>query len=58
MKETGNPLDLMIDGQAMFAVQGDGAIGYTREGGFHVSPDARNPNNLRWSIHKAIQCLT
>jgi flagellar basal-body rod protein FlgG len=46
MKETGNPLDLMIDGQAMFAVQGDGAIGYTREGGFHVSPDARNPNNL------------
>lgn len=46
MKETGNPLDLMIDGQAMFAVQGDGVIGYTREGGFHVSPDARNPNNL------------
>lgn len=46
MKETGNPFDLMIDGQAMFAVQGDGAIGYTREGGFHVSPDARNPNNL------------
>ncbi|MCV4235449.1 flagellar hook-basal body protein [Virgibacillus sp. LDC1] len=46
MKETGNPLDLMIDGEAMFAVQGDGAIGYTREGGFHVSPDARNPDNL------------
>ncbi|ANA79807.1 fagellar hook-basal body protein [Paenibacillus vortex V453] len=46
MKETGNPFDLMIDGQAMFAVQGDGAIGYTREGGFHVTPDARNPNNL------------
>lgn len=58
MKETGNPLDLMIDGQAMFAVQGDGAIGYTREGGFHVSPDAEPKQPLCWSIHKAIQCLT
>ncbi|KOR76264.1 flagellar hook-basal body protein [Paenibacillus solani] len=46
MKETGNPLDLMVDGQAMFAVQGDGAIGYTREGGFHVTPDERDPNFL------------
>lgn len=46
VKETGNPLDLMIDGQAMFAVQGNGAIGYTREGGFHVTPDERDPDYM------------
>lgn len=43
-KETGIPLDLAIEGNAMFAVQGNGGgIAYTREGGFHVSPDPGNP---------------
>ena len=39
LKETGNPLDLAVEGQAMFAVQSGGNTAYTREGGFHVSPD-------------------
>lgn len=43
-KETGIPLDLAIEGNAMFAVQGNGGIAYTREGGFHVSPDPGNPD--------------
>lgn len=42
-KETGNPLDLAIEGNAMFVVEGNGGIAYTREGGFHVSPDTQNP---------------
>lgn len=45
-KETGNPFDLAIDGNAMFAVQGNGGIAYTREGGFHVSPDPENPGSV------------
>lgn len=40
--ETGNPLDLAIEGNAMFAVQGNGRVAYTREGGFHVSADPDN----------------
>ncbi|GAB6927574.1 flagellar basal-body rod protein FlgG [Paenibacillus sp. JCM 10914] len=46
MKETGNPLDLMIEGEAMFAVQADGVIAYTREGGFHVAPNLDVPGNV------------
>lgn len=42
-KETGNPLDLAIEGNAMFVVEGNGGVAYTREGGFHVSPDPQNP---------------
>lgn len=50
-KETGNPLDLAIEGQAMFAVQGgNGLIAYTREGGFHVTPDPQN-NELVYLVN-------
>ena len=35
MQETGNPLDLAIQGQGFFAVQTAGGVRYTRDGGFH-----------------------
>ncbi|OOC63780.1 flagellar hook-basal body protein [Paenibacillus ihbetae] len=45
-RETGNPLDLMIEGQAMFAVQAGETVVYTREGAFDVSPDPNNAENV------------
>ena len=56
MKETGNPLDLMIDGQAMFAVQ------ETARSDIPAKADSMYPRTsvIRttccWSIHKAILC--
>ena len=35
--ETGNPLDLAIEGEGFFAVQGRGQVLYTRNGNFRVS---------------------
>lgn len=43
-KETGRPLDLAIEGNAMFAVEGGDGIAYTREGSFHVLPDPQDSN--------------
>ncbi len=38
--ETGNPLDLMIEGDGFFQVEReDGSIAYTRDGTFHLSGD-------------------
>ena len=37
MEETRNPLDLAVDGDAYFAVQGSGAERYTRDGKFALS---------------------
>lgn len=48
MKETGNPTDLAIEGNAMFAVQANGQKVWTRQGAFHFVPDMRpkaNPND-------------
>ncbi|MGQ8873559.1 flagellar hook-basal body protein [Paenibacillus sp. TSA_86.1] len=48
MKETGNPTDLAIEGNAMFAVQANGQKLWTRQGAFHFVPDMRpkvNPND-------------
>ncbi|WP_339817988.1 flagellar hook-basal body protein [Paenibacillus sp. FSL R7-0216] len=40
IKETGNPTDLAIEGNAMFSVlTPDGVVAYTRGGDFHVQPD-------------------
>ena len=37
LEETGNPLDLAIDGEGLFRVlMADGTPAYTRDGGFHV----------------------
>jgi flagellar basal-body rod protein FlgF/flagellar basal-body rod protein FlgG len=37
LQQTGNPLDLAIEGQGFFAVQTAQGIRYTRDGGFHRS---------------------
>ncbi len=37
LSETGNPLDLAIEGDGFFAVQGRGQVLYTRNGNFRVS---------------------
>ena len=37
LEQTGNPLDLAIEGQGFFAVQTANGIRYTRDGGFHRS---------------------
>lgn len=39
IKETGNPTDLAIEGDAMFSVlTPDGVVAYTRGGDFHIQP--------------------
>jgi len=35
LEQTGNPLDLAIEGQGFFAIQTPNGIRYTRDGGFH-----------------------
>lgn len=37
LQETGNPLDLAIEGQGFFAVQTANGIRYTRDGSFHLT---------------------
>jgi len=42
LEQTGNPMDLAIDGQGYFVVQtGDGALRYTRDGSFKVDGNGR-----------------
>src|SRR5579863_1683561 len=38
LQETGNPLDLAIEGQGFFQVQTSTGLRYTRDGSFHRSP--------------------
>src|SRR5215475_534016 len=38
LQQTGNPLDLAIEGQGFFAVETGHGLRFTREGGFHRSP--------------------
>ena len=37
LQQTGNPLDLAIEGQGFFSVQTDNGLRYTRDGSFHRS---------------------
>ncbi len=39
LQQTGNPLDLAIEGQGFFAVQTKNGVRYTRDGGFHRSQE-------------------
>lgn len=41
LQQTGNPLDLDIEGQGFFMVQTANGPRYTRDGGFHRAPDGR-----------------
>jgi len=48
LNQTGNPTDLAIEGNAMFAVEVDGQKMWTRQGAFHFVEDTRpkaNPND-------------
>jgi flagellar basal-body rod protein FlgF/flagellar basal-body rod protein FlgG len=38
LEQTGNPLDLAIEGQGFFQVQTPNGLRYTRDGGFHRTP--------------------
>jgi flagellar basal-body rod protein FlgF/flagellar basal-body rod protein FlgG len=38
LQQTGNPLDLAIEGQGFFAIQTAHGVRYTRDGSFHRSP--------------------
>ena len=38
LEQTGNPLDLALEGPGFFAVQTANGLRYTRDGGFHRSP--------------------
>ena len=38
IEQTGNPLDLAIEGQGFFMVQTPNGLRYTRDGGFHRAP--------------------
>ncbi|MEK5240097.1 flagellar hook-basal body protein [Paenibacillus sp. FSL L8-0470] len=46
LQETGNPTDLALQGNGLFGVQVNGATAYTRQGDFHFTPDASNPDNM------------
>jgi flagellar basal-body rod protein FlgF len=41
LQQTGNPLDLAIEGQGFFQIQTANGIRYTRDGGFHRARDGR-----------------
>ncbi len=41
VRETGDPFDLAIDGEGMFALQTDRGLRYTRDGRFRIAPDGR-----------------
>lgn len=48
LNQTGNPLDLAIEGTGLFAVEANGRTAYTREGAFHFvpDPDPAKPDNM------------
>jgi flagellar basal-body rod protein FlgF/flagellar basal-body rod protein FlgG len=41
LQQTGNPLDLAIEGEGFFMVQSPRGVRYTRDGGFHRAPDGK-----------------
>jgi flagellar basal-body rod protein FlgF/flagellar basal-body rod protein FlgG len=41
IQQTGNPLDLAIEGEGFFQVQTPNGLRYTRDGGFHRAPNGR-----------------
>jgi flagellar basal-body rod protein FlgF/flagellar basal-body rod protein FlgG len=41
LEQTGNPLDLAIEGEGFFEVQTPNGLRYTRDGGFHRTPGGR-----------------
>ena len=41
LEQTGNPLDLAIEGQGFFMVQAPNGVRYTRDGGFHRAPSGQ-----------------
>lgn len=46
LEQTDKPLDLAIEGDGMFAVEGNGRRAYTREGAFHFAPDPGAPGSM------------
>lgn len=47
---TGNPLDLGIDGEGFFKLQGDGRSIFTRRGNFERSPEGYLVNASGWKV--------
>ncbi len=51
LQQTGNPLDVAIDGKGFFAVQGpDGTEAYTRDGSFKVGADGSLQTNAGFTV--------
>jgi flagellar basal-body rod protein FlgG len=46
IRETGNPLDLAIEGEGFFAVRSEGQIFYTRKGNFRIDREGYLVNEL------------
>jgi Flagellar basal body rod protein len=46
IRETGNPLDLAIEGDGFFAVRSEGRIFYTRKGNFRIDREGYLVNEL------------
>jgi flagellar basal-body rod protein FlgG len=65
LQQSGNPLDLAVNGQGFFQVQmPDGTTGYTRDGGFHMDAQGQvvttngNPVSPAISIPANTQSIT
>ena len=41
LQQTGNPLDLAVEGEGFFRVQTPNGLRFTRDGGFHRSPNGQ-----------------
>ena len=41
LEQTGNPLDLAIEGHGFFMVQTPNGVRYTRDGSFHRAPNGQ-----------------
>ena len=55
MQQTGNPLDIAINGQGFFLVRmPDGANGYTRDGSFHVDAQGQLVTSNGFALQPAI----
>ncbi len=56
MRQTGNPLDVMIEGDGFFQVRlPDGTMAYTRDGSFHLDSDRNLVTSTGYFLEPAVQ---
>ncbi|HPF25018.1 MAG TPA: flagellar basal-body rod protein FlgG [Steroidobacteraceae bacterium] len=55
LSQTGNPLDLAIEGRGFFQIQlPDGGTAYTRDGSFQISPQGQLVNSSGYTLNPGI----